>query len=138
MYEINLWSVLVSAIASMVIGSIWYGPLFGKKFMSAMGMDQWSPEKQAEMKKAMMLKYLWQFIASLVMFFVLASLIVWNVPTQGAKSGMVMAFWLWLGFVVPIKFGDSLWGGKMTLFWLSIFNMLITLLVGGAIIGAWH
>ena len=65
---VNCWAVLVSAIASMVIGSIWYGPLFGKQFLKAMGMDQWSPEKQAEMKKAMTMTYVWQFIASLVMF----------------------------------------------------------------------
>jgi hypothetical protein len=45
--------------------------------------------------------------------------------------------WTWLGFVVPIKLGDALWGGKMTMFWLGIGNMLLTLLAGAAIIGAW-
>lgn len=137
--EINYWAILVSGVVAMVIGSIWYGPLFGKKFMDAMGMNEWSPEKQAEMKKGMVKSYVGQFIASLLMFFVLA----WYMNSQassftGIAGGLDNAFWLWLGFVVPVKLGDALWGGKMSLFWLGVGNMLITLLAAGAIIGAWQ
>jgi hypothetical protein len=134
--SVNFWAVLVSAIASMVVGSIWYGPLFGKTFMGAMGMDQWSPEKKEAMKKSMTLSYLWQFIASLVMFYVLA----WFVGALNQMTVMgavTTAFLAWLGFIVPLKFGDALWGGKMVLFWIGMSNSLVTLLVGAAIIGAW-
>ena len=137
-WTVNIWAVLVSAIASMVVGSIWYGPLFGKMFMREMGMDQWSPEKQAEMKKSMTMSYVLQFVASIVMFFVLAGLIQWDFGSMGAKGGVIMAFWIWIGFVVPLALGNAIWGGKKKLFWLSIGNMLVTLLVAGAIIGAWH
>src|SRR3989344_5768242 len=102
--SVNFLAVLASAVASMVVGSIWYGPLFGKKFMSAMGFDKMSPEHQAEMKKGMMLTYLWQFIASLVMFYVFA----WLICALGAVTvtgGIQAAFWVWLGFIVPTKFG---------------------------------
>ncbi len=133
----NYWAILVSAIASMVIGSIWYGPLFGKKFMEAMGMNEWSPEKKAEMTKSMGISYVGQFILSLIMFFVLAWYITTSVHT-GIIGGMANAFGLWLGFVVPLAAGNVLWGGKKILFWLSIGNMLITLLVAGAIIGGWQ
>ena len=134
---VNIWAVLASAVASMVIGSIWYGPLFGKQFMHAMGMDTWSPEKQAEMKKGMAMTYLWQFVASVVMFYVFA----WLMGVLGAvdlMAGVQAAFWVWLGFVVPVKFADSLWGGKMVMFWLGAGNMLLTLLAAGIIIGVWH
>src|SRR3989344_1786224 len=95
---VNIWAVLASAVASMVIGSIWYGPLFGKQFMHAMGMDTRSPEKQAEMKKGMAMPYLWQFVASVVMFYVFA----WVMGVLGAvdlMAGVQAAFWVWLGFV---------------------------------------
>lgn len=134
--QINFWAVLVAAVSSMVVGSIWYGPLFGKVFMKAMGMDQWSPEKKAEMKKSMALTYVWQFIASLVMFYVLA----WFLGATamwGVMGAMTVAFWAWLGFIVPLKLGDALWGGKMILFWIGVTNSLVTILVGAAIIGAW-
>jgi len=133
---VNVWAVLVSAVASMVIGSLWYGPLFGKTFMTAMGMDTWSPEQQAKMKKAMAVTYLSQFIASLVMFYVFAW-IMGGLNQVSVPGGLTAAFWVWIGFVVPLKLGDALWGGKMVLFWLGAGNMLLTLLAAGAIIGAW-
>lgn len=135
--NVNYWAVLVSAIASMVIGSIWYGPLFGKLFMREMGMDQWSKEKQDKMKKSMGLSYFAQFIASLVMFYVVSGMVVgFGKTTVG--GGVLTGFIVWIGFVVPIKLGDAIWGGKKTLFWLGIGNMLVTLLAVGAIIGTWN
>lgn len=133
---VNLWAVLVSAIVSMIIGGIWYGPVFGKKFMHEMGMDNWSKEKQEAMKKKMGMSYVVQFIASFVMLYVLAGIVV-GFGHVTAGEGMMTGFILWLGFVVPIKLGDALWGGKKALFWLGIGNMLVTLLAAGAIIGAW-
>ena len=137
MAAVNYLAVLASAIASMVVGSIWYGPLFGKKFMREMGMDSWTPEKQAAMKKKMVPSYIGQFIASLVMFYVLAGLVeTFGHTTLG--GGMLTAFIMWIAFVVPIKLGDAIWGGKALLFWLSIGNLLVTLLVAGAILGGWR
>lgn len=135
--NVNYLAILVAAIASMVIGSIWYGPLFGKMFRTLMGMDQWSPEKQAEMKKAMTMTYIWQFIASLVMFYVLA-VIMAGMGKGDVSGGLQAGFWVWLGFIVTTQLGNALWGGKMKLFWLGAGNSLVTVLVGGAIIGMWH
>jgi Protein of unknown function (DUF1761) len=134
---VNMWAVVACAVASVVIGSIWYGPLFGKMYMSARGMDQWPQEKRTAMKNKMLLSYVGQFIASLVMFYILATFIVWSAPVLNVRFAMGVSFFMWLGFVVPLAFGETLWGGKKTLFWLSIGNMLVTLLVGGAIIGVW-
>ena len=134
--SINFWAVLVSAIASMVIGSVWYGPLFGKKFIEASGMGSWSPEKQVEEKKKMGMLYFGQFVASIVMFYVLAWL-MGALKAVSIMGGVQAAFWVWLGFVVPVKFGEQIWGGKMILFWIGMSNMLVTLIAAGAIIGAW-
>jgi hypothetical protein len=134
---INYWAVLAAAVVSMVIGSIWYGPLFGKKFAAAMGMDKCSPEELAKMKKTMAVSYIGQFIGSLVMFFVLAWYIVTSVHV-GVYGGVANAFGLWLGFVVPIALSGTLWGGKWSLFWINTSCMLVTLLAAGAIIGGWR
>ena len=134
---VNFWAVFVAAIASMVVGSLWYGPMFGKQFMHASGLNKLSPEEKAEMKKGMTMTYIWQFIASLVMFYVFA----WLMGALGAVTvmgGIQAAFWVWFGFMVPLKLGDALWGGKMMMFWLSIGNLFVTLMVGAIIIGAWH
>jgi hypothetical protein len=134
--NVNLWAVLVSAIASMVIGSIWFGPLFGKMFMEAMGMKKWTPKQRAEMRNRMVLSYIGQFIASLVMFYVLAGLIV-GFGHLDLMGGIETALIVWIGIIVPVKFGDAVWGGKSTLFWLGIGDMLVTMLAAGIIIGIW-
>lgn len=131
---VNYWAVLVCAIASMVIGSIWFGPMFGKMYISLMGMDKMSPEQQAQAKKGMVLTYVWQFVASLVMFYVLARFVV-GLGQLSVTGGVMVALWAWIGFIVPMKLGDALWGGKMQLFWLGVGNSLVTMVVCGAIIG---
>ena len=131
---VNYWAVLASAVVSIIIGSIWYGPLFGKMFISEMGFDKRTPEEQAAMKKGMTMLYVWQFIASVVMFYVLGVL-TGKLGELNVQNGLMTAFWVWIGFVVPLALGNALWGGKMKLFWLSIGNMLLTLLAAGAIFG---
>ncbi len=130
----NLIAVIVSAIVSMVIGGVWYGPLFGKQFQAASGMDQWPAEKKAAEKAKMGKLYAMQAVASLVMFYVLAMF----VDQTGSVGGLTVAFWAWLGFVVPTQLGSAIWGGSMKLFWIGAGNMLVTLLAAGAIIGAWQ
>jgi hypothetical protein len=120
----------------MVVGSIWYGPLFGKKFQQLMGMDKWSPERQAQEKKNMGKLYALQLVASLVMFYTLA-VFVDKTGSVGLNGGISIALWTWIGFVVPVQLGSAIWGGSMPLFYLAAGNMLVTLLAAGAIIGLW-
>ena len=131
---INYWAVLACAIASMVVGSIWFGPLFGKMFMDLMGFNKLTPEQQASMKKAMPMTYVWQFVMSLITFGVFA----WLMKALGAETVMNYlqgAFWVWFGFFVPQKIGEALWGGKMKLAWLSIGNTAVTMAVAALILG---
>ena len=49
---INFWAVLVSAIATMVIGFLWYSPmLFANPWMRLMGIDPNDKAKLAELQK---------------------------------------------------------------------------------------
>jgi hypothetical protein len=135
--QINYWAVLVCSVVAMGIGSVWFGPLFGKKYMSAVGMDKWSEEEKAKMKKSMLPTYFYQFVASYVSFYALA----WFMNVSGlvdVAGGLAVAFFIWIGFVVPLKLGDALWGGKMTLFWLGVGGNLLSMLAAGMILGLWR
>ncbi|PYX37422.1 MAG: hypothetical protein DMG81_14180, partial [Acidobacteria bacterium] len=49
---VNFWAVLGSAVATMVIGFLWYSPLlFAKPWMLAMGYDPADKARIAEMQK---------------------------------------------------------------------------------------
>jgi hypothetical protein len=71
----HIWAVLGLTLFSIVLGIIWYGPLFGKKFSWA---NEWpdfntlSKEQQEKAKKEAMPYYFLQMVVSLVQIFTLA------------------------------------------------------------------
>ena len=49
---VNVWAVLVSALATMVVGFVWYSPLlFARRWTILMGYDPDDKAKLAEMRK---------------------------------------------------------------------------------------
>lgn len=135
---INYWAVLVAAISSLVTGGIWYGPIFGKKWMSYMG---WRPEEMERRKKSATVGYIVMFLGSLVMAFVLAHALVFAstyMKVSGASAGLMAGSWNWLGFVAPVTIGAVFWEGKpWGLFFLNAAYQLINLLVMGVILAVW-
>ena len=108
MITINYLAVLVAAVVSMVLGAVWYGPLFGKKWSELMGWSSMTPEQTAEMKKASKKSYFWMFLSSLVMAYVTA----WVMGVAGVtdfSGGLEVGFWLWLGFIATVSLGGVLW-----------------------------
>lgn len=133
---INYWAVLVSGVAAMVIGFLWYGPVFGKVWVGLMG---WTPEKMEEMKKkgGMGMAYGAQFVAALVMGYVLGHFAaVWKAHT--ATDAFQLALWPWLGFIVTTMLGQILWEGKPAkLYVLNIAHYLVTMYAMALIIVYW-
>lgn len=132
---VNLVAVLVAAIASMILGFIWYGPLFGKTWMNLMGYD---PKNMDSMKKGMLKMYALALISAFVMAYVLFHSYVFANAFFGIDkftAGLMTGFWSWLGFVAPVQYGEVLFGGKThKLFLINTGYQLVSLLVMGAII----
>lgn len=66
----SLLSLIVATIATMVLGSIWYGPLFGKTRMREIGLSKNDMGKVSGGEMAGL--YLQQTILSFLMVVVLA------------------------------------------------------------------
>ena len=132
---INYVAVLAAAVANMVVGFLWYGPVFGKIWMKLMGF---TPEKMEEMKKKPMGKsYAIMFASSLVMAYVLAHFVaVWNVTD--IWGAVQLAFWIWLGFIATVVVSTVLWEGKSwQLYFLNIAYYLVSLSAMTLILVAW-
>jgi len=72
---VNLWSVLAAAVATMILGFLWYSPLlFAKPWTLAMGYPN-DKAKMEEMRKGAGKLYGITFIASLISAFVLGKVI---------------------------------------------------------------
>jgi Protein of unknown function (DUF1761) len=136
--SINYLAVLVSAIAAIAIGYVWYGALFGKAWMRMTGL---TPESMKSMKMTPLAAIVGGLITSLLMAYVLAHAIVFGgAYTQifGVTGGLMGAFYYWLGFAVPLTAGVFLWEGKSWKLWaLHASYYLVTLLAMGAILGGW-
>ena len=136
---VNLLAVLVSAIATMVVGFLWYSPaLFANPWMKLMGLDPNDKEKIAEMQKSAGPSYFMSLIASLLAAFVLGKLIAvagFSTGIDGLKIGLVV----WLGFVTTVQFTNALFmRQKNRLYMINTGYQLVCYLVMGAILGAWR
>lgn len=141
MIEINYLAVLVAAVASMIVGWAWFGPLFGKRWIALSGIsmpETMTPEVKAGMNKS----YALMFVGSLVMSFVLAhalALASATLNTGGLSGGLIGGFWNWLGFVAPVLLGPVLWEGKPWKLWvLNAGYYLVALCVMGVILSLWR
>jgi len=136
MPDINLVAVLVAGIFAVVVGAVWYGPLFGKTWRRLIGM---SMEDMKNMKMTPVAAMIGGFITALLMAYVLAHGIVFGnayLGTSGIEGGMQGAFWYWLGFAVPLTGAGYLWEGKSVKLWvLHAGYYLVALLGMGAILG---
>lgn len=136
---VNYLAILVAALAGMFVGFVWYGPIFGKMWMSLTGMTQ---AKMEEMKKKGMTKnYLLMFIGMLLMSDVLAHFLIFAATymnVSGVMAGLSAGFWSWLGFIAPVMLSKVLWEGKSWNLWLlDSGHYLVVLLVMGAILASW-
>jgi hypothetical protein len=93
--HINVWAVLLSAVASMVIGSVWYArPVLGNAWIKLAKMDEKAMKVQAA--KCLVIA----FVLSLLMAFVLAHLAyIANQFFHHSffEDSVETAVWVWLG-----------------------------------------
>ena len=120
---INFLAVLVSAIATMVIGFLWYSPmLFANPWMRLMGIDPNDKAKLAELQKGAGKTYGLAFVASVI-----------TIP-----YGMKIGFAVWLGFVTTVQLTGALFGKQPTkLYLINTGYQLVCYLVMGAILAKW-
>ncbi len=100
---------LIGAVLMTVIGSIWYGPLFGKAYMRAQGIDPMmvTPDQ----KKGMFGLIALEFVMSFIMLFGFLTLM--NLAFAGTyTAAVVFASLYWFFVVMPQKASAAIWSGK--------------------------
>jgi hypothetical protein len=130
--DVNYLAVLVAAIASMVLGWLWYGPLFGKAWMAMSGQKD-----MGKYKGGMGANYFIAYLGSAVTAYGMAYFL--SATSATTLSGALMvAFWAWLGFVATVTLGSVLWERQSWSFWFlkNSYNLLSLLLIAW-ILFAW-
>lgn len=97
-----LWAVLAAVATNMVLGMAWYGPLFGKRWMRAMGIEDLSEEETQQMQKEAMPGYAVSMVGAVVATVILWFGFDWAAAAPEGYSdwlkGLVLGFSAWLGF----------------------------------------
>jgi hypothetical protein len=128
----------VAAIATMVLGFLWYSPLlFARPWMRAMGYDPDDKARLADMRKGAGVMYIGAMLASLLSAFVLAKVI--EITTvNAALYGMKVGFAVWVGFVTTVQFTAFLFERRpFKLYAINTGYQLVCYLAMGAILAVW-
>ena len=135
----NYLAILACAVLSMVIGAIWYGPMFGRKWMEIVGANPDDQERRKQMQKEAMPLYIIQFILTLVQVYVLNGLLIW---TNAAGKEVPVALWICFGLIMPVVAGSAMWNNDpkkvvWARFLIQMGYQFILFLVFGYVLGAW-
>jgi hypothetical protein len=127
------WDIFVAAAASIVIGFLWYGPIFGKSWMKLMNISE--KQMQDAKKKGMPAStWIWMLISTLVMIGVLKVVLIRFGTTtyvEAIKDGAM----LWLGLVAPVQLGQVMWENRpWGLFLLNTAYYVVNLVVAAVLL----
>lgn len=134
--EVNYLGVLLAGVASMVVGFLWYSPmLLGKPWMKLMGYTEEGLKKaQKEMGKL----YGLSFVISLITAYVLSHVMTLSenfFHYSRLSTGVITAFWMWLGFVMPVQMTGTIFGDKKwKLFKINTGFQLVSLVLMGIVL----
>lgn len=136
---INYWAVFGAAIAAIVLGIVWYGPLFGKQWMRIVGISKADMEAAGEKGKRMMQRsYAIMALSSLVMAYVLAHILTYAsafTGSSGIEAGISAGLSIWVGFVGPVMMGNVIWEGRPWKYWfITSGYYLVSLILMGIIL----
>ncbi len=132
-YDINVWAILACGVTSLVIGFVWYGPLFGKAWA---GYTGWTEEKIKTVPAARMARtYILTLLAALVTAFVL-DMLAWAINATSALQGLVLGLLTGIGFAAMAFATTHLFEHKPVGLWLIVSGYQVVYQVAAAVIVA--
>lgn len=132
---LNWFAALAAAVASFVIGGVWYAALFGKAWARAYG---YTDEQLKAMGANPARTFSIMFVCDVVSAAVIAA-IAGGGGVGGAVGGAALGLMLWLGVAAANGLQVHLGSGRpFKGFVIDTGKQLVALVVMGLIIGSWR
>lgn len=129
--ELNWLAILTATIAGFVLGGIWYGPVFGKAWMEALGK---TPEDIKPSPTPFLVSLVTATITAIILALFIAALGVTN-----AVSGALIGLGVGVGFIATAMGSDSAFcGWGLKLFLIQAGYRVSYSIIMGAILGGWQ
>ena len=124
---LNWWAIVVATAAAFALGGLWYGPLFGKAWLAALGKteDEIEPTPQP-------------FIISAVTAFltcVVVAALMSGLKMTGLLAGLAFGLLTGIGFIATAMASDAAfcgWGWKLWAIQAG-YRVAYSVLMGGII-----
>lgn len=129
--SLQIWGIVIAAVVYFLLGWVWYGPLFSKKWMALRELTT------EDIKDPNPMLFLWsfilQFIATLTLAVFMTAIDI-HTLLHGALVGLGAGF----GFVFTLAGTTGLFSdNKLGLHLIDNGYHVIGLAIAGAIIGYW-
>lgn len=135
---VNYWAVIAATVVQFIIGMVWYGPLFGQKWMQVIGVDSKTKEEiRAGQKEAMPFYFI-----TLIFSFITNYILYHFIKAWPEVTGVEVALWVWFGFVMPTQLGGVMWDNlprkrMVSKFLLQAGYQLVSLSIIGYMFSIW-
>ncbi len=127
---LNWWAILVATAAAFVLGFFWYGPVFGKAWLAALGKTESEIEPSPT-------PFVVSVVAALATCVVVAALMR-GLGMTGVLDGAVLGLVTGVGFIAASMASDTAFCRSGWKLWAIQAGYRVTYsVVMGAIIGVW-
>lgn len=128
--QVNWVAVILGGIFNMAFGALWYGPLFGKAWLKAIGKKEEDIQSSAGM-------YMLPLIAGLVSAYILAVLIE-GLGIVDWWQGIIMGAIVWVGIGSTAVLTTGTFEDQPRAAWL-LFSLyqLVVFIVEGLVFAIW-
>jgi hypothetical protein len=133
MLNINPLAIVVATIVPMVLGFLWYGPLFGNTWMAARGITR---EQMGSVNagQAYGLTTVFALVTAVAM-----ALVISAAATQDMATGATLGAIVGIGLVATALATNGIFEERSwTLVGLNAGYQIVSLIVMGAVIGLWR
>lgn len=132
--DVNYKLVVLATIAQFILGGLWYSQImFGKWWMQIMECTDLTKEEIKKLQKEMAPFYGLQLLLTLFTTISFANLL----PYISAFSSYHTAFWIWIGFIVPIQIGAVIWGNTKRQYWIKQIFVMVSFQLVAIMLMAW-
>ncbi len=132
-FQINYLAVGAAALATILIGALWYSPLlFGDRWAKAHGFSK------EQLRETTVRAFVVSLFCYVVMAFVLAVLVS-NTGVSTALQGAFLGFLVWIGFLATLGLTAHMFSGTpLSTYLIDAGYQLVYSMVMGVILAAWR
>ncbi|MXZ44124.1 MAG: DUF1761 domain-containing protein [Gammaproteobacteria bacterium] len=129
-FALNWWAILVATLSSFLLGGLWYGPLFGKRWLRALGKSEYDLAPSAV-----------PFVVAFVTSFITCVALAWLISLLGISTwerGALMGMIVGVAFIACSSISDGAFCRfSWTLLSIQAVYRILHCVIAGVIFAIW-